>query len=148
MTLGRITILLASGLTFTGCSFFDDMQSTPPAPLEIVALRVTPSEGEAPLEVLIDWEILDPAGANLTCTLDLGDGTTEVITNCGVITSVFHAFTDPGGYVIVLKTTEGDRHAGRSVPVRVDEPQDDENEGDEPEATTPTSRAHQRSTRI
>src|SRR5690606_32988244 len=59
-------------------------------------VMATPSEGDAPLPVLVAWEASDPDGDTLSCTVVTGDGTgPHVVADCATNDSFLHTFEEP-----------------------------------------------------
>src|SRR5690606_22811870 len=67
-------------------------QILPPAVRE---LKTTPPYGDAPLEVTFTVDAFDPDGSIVASQWNFGDG----VVQAGVLGTVSHTYTDPGGYV-------------------------------------------------
>ncbi|MEN2981126.1 MAG: PKD domain-containing protein [Thermus sp.] len=59
--------------------------------------------GEAPLATRFAWNVQDPEGDALTCTLETGDGTR--VTGCSG--DYTHTYATPGEYTARLRVTDG-----------------------------------------
>ena len=77
-------------------------------PPTISSFTVTPTEGQAPLEVTFSWEVADADGDTIRCALYIDDGYLEElgehdgpaysISDCGNTTSQTHTYTTKGNY--------------------------------------------------
>ncbi len=77
-------------------------------PPTINTFSANPNTGTAPLDVTFSWNVSDPDGDPLTCTLDPGDGTpTYTISNCASNTSQTHTYTSTGSFTAVLRVEDG-----------------------------------------
>ncbi len=78
-------------------------------PPVINTFSANPNTGTAPLTVTFSWNVSDPDGDTLTCTLDINnDGTADyTINDCANNTSQTHTYNTVGTYTAVLTVDDG-----------------------------------------
>ncbi|WP_456476632.1 leishmanolysin-related zinc metalloendopeptidase [Oceanithermus sp.] len=86
----------------------------PNEPPEIVRFEVDRTSGAAPFTARFDWEVSDPEGDALDCTLDFGDGVEHAVACAGSIT---HDFSDLGTFAATL--TARDPRASASATLEI-----------------------------
>ncbi len=96
--------------------------TSPNNPPAVNSFTANPNTGDAPLDVTFSWNVSDPDGDTLTCTLDVNnDGTADyTINDCANTTSQTHTYNTAGTYTAVLTVDDGNGGSdSKSVTVTV-----------------------------
>ncbi len=88
---------------------------------QITSFKATPSTGAAPLSVTFSWEISDPNGDTLVCTLDIdNDGEIDyTINNCSNNSTQVHAYNSASNYTAKLIVSDGKDNVNKITSVQV-----------------------------
>ncbi len=89
---------------------------------KITSFKATPATGSVPLSVTFSWEISDPNGDTLTCTLDIdNDGKIDyTINNCSNNSTQVHTYNSASNYTAKLIVSDGKENAKEIANIRVE----------------------------
>ncbi|GAB5602887.1 hypothetical protein FJNA_14120 [Thermus sp. FJN-A] len=107
----RPALLLALAGLLGACTGF--FGNHPPA---LLSFQAVPTEGEAPLTVRFTWNVQDPDGDSLNCTLETGDGARVMLDSCGP--GCTHTYASPGDYQATLRVSDGKTAITQTARVR------------------------------
>ncbi|MCA9497436.1 MAG: PKD domain-containing protein, partial [Nanoarchaeota archaeon] len=99
---------------------FEKMESLP----IISIFSANPDLGYGSLNSYFTIVAYDTDGDDLTCTLDFGDGSSEVSDSCEDLNGISHLYTNVGVYNVNLRVTDGDNEVFDSLQVEVKVPTD------------------------